>query len=438
MPKTAKIGRFICKPCSGNAFIQTSLGQSLRQRLLRQGIDFTYAQDVHKRLAWMGSIRGHLVTDDQKWASSLIYRSLVKWLVPESWFKHLDAARDQRIFMPDGTIHALNQFATQGNGFCFELESIIFLGLLRTAAYHSGVSIRDPNIRVFGDDLIYPIKMLEKVRAIGRNVGFITNVDKSFSEGPFRESCGGDYLEGMDVRPIYLNRDINCPFDLTIMANQVYALLKKHDRELPLMRRVWQRLVSRIYSEFGRTKALFGPEWSQGLHGFDYLSRVQSNKWNTEYFKTWQQVPIEFTHFKEIARGTDPKFLLRMLSSGYGAGMGSLMVPEQRLPKGVLGPPKPRTARYPKVPKAGTAYEPKIVDRELFFSPSEVDETKPLSIFDVLPRTRAPSRLYARNYGFALIRDKVQSYSDLAKVLGRVLEEKRKREETLEPLIIVL
>jgi hypothetical protein len=35
--------------------------------------------------------------------------------------------------------------------------------------------------------------------------GFKTNHSKTFSDGPFRESCGADWYEGIDVRPFTLD-----------------------------------------------------------------------------------------------------------------------------------------------------------------------------------------------------------------------------------------
>ncbi len=33
--------------------------------------------------------------------------------------------------------------------------------------------------------------------------GFTVNSSKSFTDGPFRESCGHDYYKGIDIRPVY-------------------------------------------------------------------------------------------------------------------------------------------------------------------------------------------------------------------------------------------
>lgn len=438
VPKTALVGRFIGKPCNVNAYYQTSLGKSLNMRLRRRGIDFTYAQDIHRRLARHASIRNHLTTDDQKWASSLIYRSLVKYLVPDDWFKPLDACRDYELSLPGGLRKTLNQFATMGNGFCFELETIIFLGLLYTAASFEGISISDRNIKVFGDDLIYPSKLTERVRAIGRNVGFITNVDKSFSDGPFRESCGGDYFNGHLVRPVYLDRTVTCPFDLTIMANQVWALLLEHGaEELPIMYSVWFKLVSAIYRFHGSSKALWGPSHLQCLHGMPESGWItQCSKWNKVTIRVWETRPLEFTHFKHIVKGLSPEYTMRMVCAGYGRGLGSLMVPEQKLGKRVFGPPKPRTCRYPLVPKAGSDLVPKIVETQLFFEPSLVDPMDPLSVFSILPLTRAPQRLYAPSYSEACKRDKAELYVRLADQLRLAVERKRACLESLGSLVI--
>jgi len=35
------------------------------------------------------------------------------------------------------------------------------------------------------------------------SIGFLVNVDKTYTSGPFRESCGKDYYEGFDVSSVY-------------------------------------------------------------------------------------------------------------------------------------------------------------------------------------------------------------------------------------------
>jgi hypothetical protein len=109
-------------------------------------------------------------------------------------------------------------FSSMGNGFTFELESLIFWALSKATAYFTGTS---GVISVYGDDIICPTGMAQDLIWILSVFGFQTNRDKSFTEGPFRESCGGHYHSGFDVTPFYLRKPIESLLDIIHMANSL-------------------------------------------------------------------------------------------------------------------------------------------------------------------------------------------------------------------------
>jgi hypothetical protein len=61
---------------------------------------------------------------------------------------------------------------------------------------------------VYGDDIVVPVGALALMMETLRFAGHEVNVDKTHAFGPFRESCGKDYVQGLDVRPVYL---LKCP-----------------------------------------------------------------------------------------------------------------------------------------------------------------------------------------------------------------------------------
>jgi hypothetical protein len=64
----------------------------------------------------------------------------------------------------------------------------------------------DRTFSVFGDDLIVrpdAIRLLYKTLGL---MGFRVNIDKSYVEGAFRESCGADFYAGEPVRGVYIKR----------------------------------------------------------------------------------------------------------------------------------------------------------------------------------------------------------------------------------------
>lgn len=195
VPKTWKTDRPICVEPIINTFLQKGIGSYIRARLRLFGVNLN-DQSINRRLALSGSRTGKLATIDLSMASDLIAYFLVMDLLPFAWFDLLDGARTPSVSMAD-TVIALEKFSAMGNGYTFELESLIFYALLRV------VCGKDAEISVYGDDLICPTEKYSEVIDALELIGFIPNEDKSYGSGGFRESCGGDYWYGSDVRPVY-------------------------------------------------------------------------------------------------------------------------------------------------------------------------------------------------------------------------------------------
>jgi hypothetical protein len=96
-----------------------------------------------------------------------------------------------------------------GNGFTFELETLIFLAIGREACHLSNA---DPSrVSVYGDDILVPTEAGATCVSLLRFFGFRPNPKKTFLEGLFKESCGGDFFEGVTVRPHFLKEDPDSP-----------------------------------------------------------------------------------------------------------------------------------------------------------------------------------------------------------------------------------
>jgi hypothetical protein len=69
----------------------------------------------------------------------------------------------------------------------------------------SSRSIRDfsRKIALYGDDIIVPTEYTDAVVHELESYGLRVNVNKSFRQSLFRESCGADYYNGYAVRPVY-------------------------------------------------------------------------------------------------------------------------------------------------------------------------------------------------------------------------------------------
>jgi len=198
VPKSYKTDRSIVVEPMLNQMVQLGIGDYIAARLRMSGIDLR-DQSRNKSLAREGSISGDLATLDLSSASDTVSKLLVLDLLPYDWFDFLSTYRTSVVEF-DGMQLRQQMFSSMGNGFTFALESLIFYAL-SWASTESGLRDR---VSVYGDDIIVPTSSYESLVEVLNAVGFIPNRSKSFATGPFRESCGGDYLRGIDIRPCYI------------------------------------------------------------------------------------------------------------------------------------------------------------------------------------------------------------------------------------------
>lgn len=207
VPKTSLVDRCAAKEPDYNMFVQKAIGDYLRKSLRRKGINLN-DQTLNQRLAWQGSRFNDLATIDLSSASDSISRQLVLLLLPEEWFNFMDDVRSPVTFI-DGQPHTNYMFSSMGNAFTFELESLIFWALTRACAF---LTRTKGKISVYGDDIICPSGLKDAVLSTFEYCGFRINLKKSFFEGPFRESCGKHWYNGVDVTPFYVKK---VPSDVT-------------------------------------------------------------------------------------------------------------------------------------------------------------------------------------------------------------------------------
>jgi len=216
VPKKTDIDRCACKEPDINMWLQRGIGTYFDRCLRRIGINL-HDQSRNRSLARLGSITGELATLDLSSASDSVSRGLVELLLPECWFTLLDSVRSP-VTIIDGEEHRNEMFSSMGNGFTFELESLLFYALARTTTYFRGIS---GIVSVYGDDLIVPSSSYDYFVWVLSYFGFQVNTKKSFAGGPFRESCGGHYYDGTDITPFYIKAPIRTIPDLIQAANKL-------------------------------------------------------------------------------------------------------------------------------------------------------------------------------------------------------------------------
>ncbi len=197
VPKSAKTDRGICKEPALNSFLQLGIGALLRQRLKRSGIDLS-KQEINQKFAQRAYKHG-FATIDLSRASDSLSHGLVHEVLGRDWFQLVDLPRADSTFI-DGNWVSLEKFSSMGNGYTFELESVIFLAICRSRVPHE----LHHDVSVYGDDLIVPTMYANDVVDTLNSLGFSVNYEKSYLAGNFFESCGADFFQGQPVRPFYL------------------------------------------------------------------------------------------------------------------------------------------------------------------------------------------------------------------------------------------
>lgn len=201
VPKTFKAFRAIMPNTTIGSYQSYGLGELMRISLKRKGFDIRRLQHRHRILAREASMHNMYTTADLSSASDSISVALVERLFPADWFEILNRSRIGTVVLPGNLSVDSLTFCTMGIGFTFPLQTLVFLSLLKAieaTLYHRW---NRRMISVYGDDMIYSSSMHSTVMHVFEQIGFVINIDKTFHEGYFRESCGGDYYRGVDVRP---------------------------------------------------------------------------------------------------------------------------------------------------------------------------------------------------------------------------------------------
>lgn len=213
--KTVDISRVIFVEPSLNMFYQLGFEQVLLDRLKEVfNISLATQQSINRELAHKGSQDGSLATIDLSSASDSISLKMLKSVLPKSFYDWLVCLRSSTAETPRGPVE-LKMVSTMGNGYTFPLETILFTCVVSACMRVSGLELRRnrnqrriprevANFGVYGDDIICPTEIAGKVMRLLELLGFVANTDKSFVEGPFRESCGGDFFMGHHVRGVYI------------------------------------------------------------------------------------------------------------------------------------------------------------------------------------------------------------------------------------------
>lgn len=221
-PKDALTDRFIAIEPSLNMMWQLAVGRAIRSRLKVFGLDLRVQASQNRVLARIAQEFG-LATIDLKNASNSIALLVVRYLLPDEWVNLLNLFRSPKMLVDNEWV-TLEMFSSMGNGFTFELETLIFWAIAR--AY-------DQHAVTFGDDIIVDQTHAKDVIRALQVFGFAVNERKTYLAGTFFESCGEDYWHGRNVRPFYFRKEEDIHDTTTNVIRMANAVrLYAHRRNL--------------------------------------------------------------------------------------------------------------------------------------------------------------------------------------------------------------
>lgn len=214
VPKNNDTDRPINIEPFGNILVQSSIGLEVKGVLKSYfNVALDEVPDIHRRRI----TNLDDATIDLKSASDRISIDLCRFLLPKRIFTRLMLARSPFVLGLDGMFMPTNKISSMGNGFTFELMSLILTAISR---------VLDDKSSVFGDDIIISSDKAERLIELLESVGMKVNRDKSFIDGDFRESCGANfhakegYIESYDfLWPQSIN-------DCIMVLNKCFRLRK--------------------------------------------------------------------------------------------------------------------------------------------------------------------------------------------------------------------
>jgi hypothetical protein len=208
VPKSFKAARVIAPDSVIGGFLSRGLGNYIRQRLeASTHINLSLQQDRHKEWAKQASVTGNLSTLDMSKASDSFVWKHMELLVPKSWHPILKGVRLGKAQVSDVEKRDLTSYMLMGSGHTFPLQTLLFYAICEGTRR---LCRRRGSVSVYGDDIIVPTSIAQECMFALSLFGFTINDDKSFFDKPdllhpsrtfFRESCGGDFKGGVDVRP---------------------------------------------------------------------------------------------------------------------------------------------------------------------------------------------------------------------------------------------
>lgn len=212
VPKNNLKDRSICLEPLCNMLVQRAVGLGIRRSLKDFfGIDLDNLADVHRRRISDQSV----ATIDLSDCSDAVSMRLINYLLPKRAKHFVLASRSDMTLGPDDMFYFVKKVSSMGNGFTFDLMTLVLTALTRSL---------DANATVFGDDIICQNSVADAVVDNLRVAGFVVNLDKTYINSDYRESCGSHYIDGKGYVTVFDLKWLANPHDLVVACNKVAIL----------------------------------------------------------------------------------------------------------------------------------------------------------------------------------------------------------------------
>jgi hypothetical protein len=292
VPKDSRGPRLICVHPAEAIWIQQGVRRELERCITRSraskgpwphGHIFFDDQSVNGRIALLSSKSRRYATIDMKEASDRISEPLVQILFGDQ-YKYFGCCRAQKYRIPidrsNAIVGDIGSYAPMGNATTFPVQSLVFWAICVASLQYHG--FHQPGaVFVFGDDIIIPAECAEVVINDLESFGLLVNRTKSFWRGAFRESCGIDAFNGVNVTPVRWKTTIDAEHTMGLQSLSDLAMRLRIAGYSEAACTAYSILRRRLSSRFG--KQLFIT--NNCLHGgiAEYVER-SSEAWRDAFW----------------------------------------------------------------------------------------------------------------------------------------------------------
>lgn len=253
--KNSETDRVIAIEPDWNMFFQKGFGHVIRKKLKRVGVDLN-KQLPNQQAAQHGSLTGLTSTIDLSMASDCMAIEFVRYMVPPKWYARLEQLRVSAGVLASGEVITYQKFSSMGNGFTFELESLLFWAVVKACCIRKKADVH--LMRIYGDDIVCPMDAHTLVVETLEACGFKTNATKTFSTGGFRESCGKHYFWGEDVTPVYIRKNVDSLSSYIKLANAIRSKARMTWGLDGALKSTYDLIVSKLPYKWRQPRIPFG------------------------------------------------------------------------------------------------------------------------------------------------------------------------------------